>query len=313
MRISRKAFATMLFAAATLTACAQRSFVMNLWTGAAPNDNGNPADTAKVSVFLPKEKVATGRAVVICPGGGYQHLAMKHEGTDWAPFFNNMGIAAIVLKYRMPNGNHEVPVADAEEALRLVRRNAQAWNIKTDEVGIMGSSAGGHLASTLATHSKGDAKPDFQILFYPVITMMPDITHKGSHDNFLGRQEEGREGIQQRRAGVENHAARIHRPRRRRPGGAAGKRSELLHGAVPPRRAGISPRIPLGRPRVRHPRELHVPQRDAAGTQSLAKELLISSRLPATMMWRRQSPRTMPRRCRSSSRAMSESQKPLML
>ena len=98
-----------------------------------------------------------------------------------------MGIAAIVLKYRMPNGNHEVPVADAEEALRLVRRNAQAWNIKTDEVGIMGSSAGGHLASTLATHSKGDAKPDFQILFYPVITMMPDITHKGSHDNFLGK------------------------------------------------------------------------------------------------------------------------------
>lgn len=128
----------MLFAAATLTACAQRSFVMNLWTGTAPNDNGNPADTAKVSVFLPKEKVATGRAVVICPGGGYQHLAMKHEGTDWAPFFNNMGIAAIVLKYRMPNGNHEVPVADAEEALRLVRCNAQAWNIKTDEVGIMG-------------------------------------------------------------------------------------------------------------------------------------------------------------------------------
>ena len=160
---------------------------MNLWTGTAPNDNGNPADTAKVSVFLPKEKVATGRAVVICPGGGYQHLAMKHEGTDWAPFFNNMGIAAIVLKYRMPNGNHEVPVADAEEALRLVRCNAQAWNIKTDEVGIMGSSAGGHLASTLATHSKGDAKPDFQILFYPVITMMPDITHKGSHDNFLGK------------------------------------------------------------------------------------------------------------------------------
>lgn len=155
--------------------------------GRCANDNGNPADTAKVSVFLPKEKVATGRAVVICPGGGYQHLAMKHEGTDWAPFFNNMGIAAIVLKYRMPNGNHEVPVADAEEALRLVRRNAQAWNIKTDEVGIMGSSAGGHLASTLATHSKDDAKPDFQILFYPVITMMPDITHKGSHDNFLGK------------------------------------------------------------------------------------------------------------------------------
>ena len=140
-----------------------------------------------MKVFLPRKEEATGRAVVICPGGGYQHLAMNHEGYDWAPFFNNMGIAAIVLKYRMPNGNCDVPIADAEEAMKLVRRNANAWNIKADQVGIMGSSTGGHLASTIATHSKGDAKPDFQILFYPVITMLPDITHKGSHDNFLGK------------------------------------------------------------------------------------------------------------------------------
>lgn len=187
MKILKKALTALLFATVSFTACAQKPIVMNLWNGSAPNDNGDSQDTARITVYLPDRSEATGKAVVICPGGGYSHLAMNHEGYDWAPFFNNMGIAAIILKYRMPHGNCEVPVADAEEAIRLVRRNAQTWNIKTDEVGIMGSSAGGHLASTLATHSKGDAKPDFQILFYPVITMMPDITHKGSHDNFLGK------------------------------------------------------------------------------------------------------------------------------
>lgn len=168
-------------------AFAQRSFEINLWGGKGPAVSGQEGDTAKVKVFLPKKEEATGRAVVICPGGGYSHLAMNHEGYDWAAFFNNMGIAAVVLKYRMPHGDRRVPVSDAEEAMRLVRRNAAEWNIKAGDVGIMGSSAGGHLASTIATHSTGDAKPDFQILFYPVITMMPDITHKGSHDNFLGK------------------------------------------------------------------------------------------------------------------------------
>lgn len=193
MRNLRKAIAVALLSAITLSAGAQKTFQMDLWQNGAPNDNGDSQDTAKVKVFLPNEKEATGRAVVICPGGGYQHLAINHEGYDWAPFFNNMGIAAIVLEYRMPHGNCEVPVSDAEEAIKLVRRNAKEWNIKSDEIGIMGSSAGGHLASTVATHSKGDAKPDFQILFYPVITMMPDITHKGSHDNFLGKNAKKKE------------------------------------------------------------------------------------------------------------------------
>lgn len=182
-----KTLLSVVMLAASVTACAQRSFNMSLWTGNAPGDNGNPGDTAKVWVYLPAEKEATGRAVVICPGGGYSHLALNHEGHDWAAFFNNMGIAAVVLKYRLPGGNPEVPVSDAEEAIRLVRRNAAGWGIKADDVGIMGSSAGGHLASTVATHAQKDALPDFQILFYPVITMMPDITHKGSHDNFLGK------------------------------------------------------------------------------------------------------------------------------
>ena len=175
-----------------LPANAQKSFEVNLWPKGPAVKSEDKADSAKVWVYMPSKEEATGRAVVICPGGGYQHLAMDHEGHDWAAFFNNMGIAAVVLKYRMPHGDHEVPLSDAEAAMKLVRRNAQNWNIDPHDVGIMGSSAGGHLASTVATHAKGDALPDFQILFYPVITMMPDITHKGSHDNFLGEKAKKR-------------------------------------------------------------------------------------------------------------------------
>ena len=171
----------------SMMAYAQQGKTYNLWPEGAPNTNGNLTDTAKVTVFLPNAKKATGRAVVICPGGGYSHLAMQHEGTDWAPFFNREGIAVIVLKYRMPRGNYEVPISDAEEAIKLVRRKAEEWHIDPKQVGIMGSSAGGHLASTIATQSKGDAAPDFQILFYPVITMDPAYTHMGSHDNLLGK------------------------------------------------------------------------------------------------------------------------------
>jgi acetyl esterase/lipase len=161
--------------------------VLNLWPDGAPQDNGDPKDKAELTVFLPKENRATGRAIVMCPGGGYSHLAMQHEGTDWAAFFNQQGIAVFVLKYRMPHGNLQVPVSDAEMAMRMVRANAEAWHVKTNQVGIMGFSAGGHLASTIATHSTGDARPDFQILFYPVITMDPSFTHKGSMENFLGK------------------------------------------------------------------------------------------------------------------------------
>lgn len=187
MKKTTRYLITAVLMALTLPACAQRTFDIDLWPSGARLSNGDAADTARVRVFLPNEKTATGRAVVICPGGGYQHLAMNHEGYDWASFYNNMGIAAIVLKYRMPHGNCEVPIADAEEAVRLVRRNASAWKINASDVGIMGSSAGGHLASTLATHAAKDAKPDFQILFYPVITMMQGFGHQGSHDNFLGK------------------------------------------------------------------------------------------------------------------------------
>ncbi|MBR1464517.1 MAG: alpha/beta hydrolase [Prevotella sp.] len=183
---TKKLLLLMVMVVVSAAAMAQKPACFNLWPKGAPNKNGDEQDTAKVWVYLPDKKMATGRAVVICPGGGYQHLAMDHEGHDWATFFNQEGVAAIVLKYRMPHGNHKVPIADAEEAIKMVRRNAAQWNINPNDIGIMGSSAGGHLASTIATHSEKNAKPNFQILFYPVITMMPDITHKGSRTNFLG-------------------------------------------------------------------------------------------------------------------------------
>lgn len=186
MRIFKIAL-TLCLLALSLTSLAQKPFDMNLWQGKPAEKSVDKTDTAHVRVYLPNAKRATGRAVVICPGGGYTHLAMDHEGYQWGAFFNNMGIAAIVLKYRMPHGKPEVPVSDAEEAIRLVRRNAEKWHINPNDVGIMGFSAGGHLASTIATHSVKDAKPDFQILFYPVITMDPAFTHQGSHDNLLGK------------------------------------------------------------------------------------------------------------------------------
>ena len=184
---TRKLLLTLSLLIAATYANAQQVFDVNLWNGRVPHPTGVATDTAKVRVFLPAAKRATGRAVVICPGGGYAHLAWENEGTNWASFFNDMGIAAIVLKYRMPHGVKEAPLSDAEQAMRLVRKNAQAWHINRNDIGIMGFSAGGHLASTVATKSKGDAKANFQILFYPVITMMPGYTHKGSHDNLLGK------------------------------------------------------------------------------------------------------------------------------
>ena len=138
-------------------------------------------------VFLPAPELATGRAVVACRGGGYSGLAVNHEGYDWAPYFNKQGIALIVLKYRMPKGDRTLPISDAEAAMKMVRDSADVWNLNPNDIGIMGSSAGGHLASTIATHAPEALRPNFQILFYPVITMDKSFTHMGSHDNLLGK------------------------------------------------------------------------------------------------------------------------------
>ena len=181
-----KSVLTTLLLAFSATAFSQKGITMEVWPNGAPNANGDDKDKAELTVYLPDAKKATGRAIVCCPGGGYSHLAMDHEGHQWATFFNNQGIALIVLKYRMPHGNYVVPISDAEQAMKIVRQNAAEWHIDRNNVGIMGFSAGGHLASTIATHSTGDAAPNFQILCYPVITMDLGFTHKGSHDNFLG-------------------------------------------------------------------------------------------------------------------------------
>jgi len=193
-----KKFATLIISimCALFANSQQKPFDIDLWPNGLPNSNGidktQPYDDSKqnfkpsIRVFLPDAAKATGRAVVCCPGGGYSHLATGHEGYDWAPYFNEKGIALIVLKYRMPHANPEVPISDAKEALRLVRTNAKEWNIDTKQVGIMGSSAGGHLATTLATHSDSLTVPNFQILFYPVVTFDYAYTHKGSRHGLIG-------------------------------------------------------------------------------------------------------------------------------
>ncbi|TDX09746.1 alpha/beta hydrolase [Flavobacterium sp. S87F.05.LMB.W.Kidney.N] len=153
-----------------------------------------------LSIFIPKDAKPNQTAVIICPGGGYMHLAFDKEGTKVAEWFNSLGIAAFVLKYRLPNDlimkNKNVgPLQDAQEAIRYVRQNAAKLNIDPNKIGILGFSAGGHLASTLSTHYddkvyestyKVSARPDFSILMYPVISMENQITHKGSQTNLLG-------------------------------------------------------------------------------------------------------------------------------
>ena len=141
---------------------------------------------SNMTVYLPAQP--TGRAIVDCPGGGYSHLSMQNEGHDWADWFNRQGIAFCVLTYRMPGGDRTLPVSDAQQAIRTVRDSAQAWGVNPRDVGIMGFSAGGHLASTVCTHSEYDCRPDFSILFYPVISMNERESHKGSCVGFLGEE-----------------------------------------------------------------------------------------------------------------------------
>lgn len=137
--------------------------------------------------------------VIICPGGGYSILAAGHEGTDVAKYFNSIGVNAIVLKYRIPNDANQIdktiaPLQDAQQAILLARTNADSWGIDKNKIGIMGFSAGGHLASSLATHyndvkienpTKVSLRPDFQILIYPVISFGPE-GHEGSRINLIG-------------------------------------------------------------------------------------------------------------------------------
>jgi acetyl esterase/lipase len=192
-----KFFLIMLAAMLSFNSLAQDSFP--LWKEGAPGALGSePKDIPTLTPFLASKEKATGAAIVVLPGGGYGGLA-AHEGKDYALFLNSLGVHAFVLKYRLGSGGYRHPrmLEDAARALRTVRSRAQEWAVDPKRVGIMGSSAGGHLASTLLTHfdagnpngsdliEKESSRPDIGILCYPVITM-GHFTHEGSKKNLLG-------------------------------------------------------------------------------------------------------------------------------
>jgi acetyl esterase/lipase len=191
-----------------LLACvslSQAAPVETLWPDGAPGAQGNrDADSPTLTVYLPPKDKATGTAVVICPGGGYRNLAMDHEGHQVARWLNSLGAAAFIVKYRLAPYRHPAPLSDAQRAIRTVRARAGEWGVAPGRVGILGFSAGGHLASTAATHFDGgradaedpverqSCRPDFAVLAYPVISLTEACTHKGSRDNLLGPQPDAK-------------------------------------------------------------------------------------------------------------------------
>ncbi len=199
---------SMLLIAASLFA---QDKTLKVWPNGAPNDNGmkepeekydgvrvRNVSEAEMYVYLPEKEKNTGAAVVICPGGGYMIEAMDHEGYEMAEWLKSKGIAGIVLKYRLPYGHHEIPSGDARQTMRIVRMNAKEWGIDPNKIGIAGSSAGGHLASTVGTVfdmgnkqstdpiEKTSCRPDFMLLLYPVISFDESVGHMGSRKNLIG-------------------------------------------------------------------------------------------------------------------------------
>lgn len=211
--------ALILFFSLFILNCNAQETVMKLWPDGVPGSLDNPNYSEKstvangimsryekvtdptVIVFLPQADKATGSAVLICPGGGYGVLAFDHEGYAIAKWLNDNGIAGIILKYRLPSDlimkdKSTGPLQDAQEGIRLIRRNAAKWNINPRRIGVIGFSAGGHLASTLSTHFSEkvyplkdtvSARPDFSLLIYPVITFDSSFTHMGSRNNLIGK------------------------------------------------------------------------------------------------------------------------------
>jgi len=188
--------ASFICAGAVSASASEYPDTIKVWPDGAPNAfvSGFSAELIKnnnleldpILIVYPADK-PNGQAVIACPGGGYGYLAKYHEGTDMAPWFNERGITYAVLLYRMPEQHNDVPLIDTQQALRLLRSRAGQYGIK--QVGIMGSSAGGHLASTTATHFTDESdRPDFQILFYPVISLDPEITHHGTRTALLGEK-----------------------------------------------------------------------------------------------------------------------------
>ncbi len=193
--------ALLLFAAFTCwtaSSIAAEPLRLSIWTDEASLGEGKSEKVkVPITVHLPQPELATGTAIVICPGGGYGGRVVEGEGHGIARWLNSHGIAGVVLEYRLPGGNYHRPMLDAQRAMRVVRSHAVEWMLDPRRVGIMGFSAGGHLASTIGTHfDAGDEKsedpverqscrPDFMVLVYPVITM-GEKAHGGSRNNLLG-------------------------------------------------------------------------------------------------------------------------------
>ena len=182
--------------------------VVSTWAQTARKFTLNLTDDGKAQMvcFLPQ--TPSGKAVVGVPGGGYSVLSNTHEGTMASDWMNKQGIAYFVVNYRLPNGDRTIPMGDVQKGIRIVRDSASVWGINPHDVGIMGFSAGGHLASVVSTLSDFDARPDFSILFYPVISMDERVSHKWSCINFLG--EEGHKDPQLVRKYSTNNAVRRH-------------------------------------------------------------------------------------------------------
>ncbi len=217
-------FFILLFILKTLTTNAQTITEMPLYEGAIPNEKAAEnlekitlkdgvfriADVSKPTLTRFSPTNPNGKSVIICPGGGYSILASGHEGVDVARALNELGVTAFVLKYRIPSDRTAIdksiaPLQDAQQAIRMVRKNAEKWGIKANKIGIMGFSAGGHLAATATTHfvEKADSReggtgssvrdttsvrPDFSILIYAVISFDTTITHGGSRNNLIGNK-----------------------------------------------------------------------------------------------------------------------------
>ncbi len=213
-----KYFLTLVFLTLFLSYSWSQNPVLKVWPNGVPGSiktdtysekateaNGIPSRYEKVTdpsltVFLPTAEKATGTAVIICPGGGYGVLAFDHEGYAIARWLNENGIAGIILKYRLPSDlimkdKSVGPLQDAQEAIRIIRRNREHWRIDPHKIGVIGFSAGGHLASTISTHYADNvyevadttsARPDFSLLIYPVITFNSSFTHGGSRKNLIG-------------------------------------------------------------------------------------------------------------------------------
>jgi acetyl esterase/lipase len=213
-----KSLTTLLFSGIVIININAQNTILKLWPDGVPGSLSNESyfEKATISegkatryekvtdpsifVFLPSPEKNTGTAVLICPGGGYGVLAFDHEGFAIAKWLNDNGIAGIILKYRLPSDMIMIdksigPLQDAQEAMRIIRRNASGWKIDPDRIGVIGFSAGGHLASTLSTHfaekvyeSKDEisAKPNFSLLIYPVISFDESFTHAGSRKNLIG-------------------------------------------------------------------------------------------------------------------------------